>query len=218
MKRYHPISALLLAVVTLSLLVAAVGQHRYGRVEGQIVDYSGMPVSGATVYVLEDGRTPASISDETGHFVITNVTVGEHRVFAYKETEYYPNPVWSFYEQARGLDGFPIVYVMETDSLPILVRLGGKAGKLNVLVSNAKTKRPVSEAAVVVSHEGKPKTLFQPGTTNSDGTIKVLVPALVRINLTVKASGFATKSVAGIETASGEERTLSIELQPSAHR
>src|SRR6266404_2642775 len=102
-------------------------QYRYGRIEGTVIDSAGLPVSNATVYVLQNGRAPAGITDGKGNFVLTNIEVGEHRIFAYKERDNYPNPVWSFYMEAYGREGFPLIEVREDHpSLDVIVRLGPK--------------------------------------------------------------------------------------------
>src|SRR5258708_6558491 len=92
-------------VLSSSMMVSALSvgttQYRYGTIEGTVTDFVGVPISNATVYVLQDGRAPTGITDAKGNFVLTNVEVGQHRIFAYKESDGYPNPVWSFYGEAQ---------------------------------------------------------------------------------------------------------------------
>jgi hypothetical protein len=164
MKKWLLNKGVLFLLVGLSLGLSSQGvQRRTGKIEGRVLDLVGMPVANATVYVLENGRSPAATTAANGDFVIMNVGVGEHRVFAYKESENYPNPLWSFYEEARGLERFPVIYVNDNYSIPVVIKLGPKSGKLLMRVVDATTGKPVSGASVEMNHEGKPRTLFKPG-------------------------------------------------------
>ena len=196
-------------------------QLRKGTIEGTVVDPSGTPVANATVYLLQNGRAPATVTDAQGNFVLLNVPVGTHRVFAYKESENYPNPVWSFYSDAYGLEGFPVVEVRRDEvSRGVLVGLPPKAGRLKVLVTEAITKRPVSDASISVNHQNKPTTAFQPGATGINGELTILVPVGVSISLKVTAAGYRTwnyrnrdsKPPDAIQLKTGENKSMKIEL------
>lgn len=61
-----------------------------GSIEGTVTDAAGSPISDATVYVLQNGCSPATTTDANGNFLLSNVEAGPHRVFAYKESDNYP--------------------------------------------------------------------------------------------------------------------------------
>lgn len=194
-------------------------QFRQGAIEGTVIDSSGAPVANATVYLLQNGRSPATVTNAEGNFVLSNVPAGAHRVFAYKESENYPNPVWSFY--SYGLQGLPVVEVRTNEvSRGVLVHLPPKAGRLTVLVTDAMTKRPVADASISVNHEGKPTTAFKPGATGRNGELTILVPVGVPVNLKVTAEGYRTwsyrdkntKPPDAIQLKTGENKSMKIEL------
>src|SRR5258708_6737706 len=64
---------------------------RHGRVEGLVLTQAGVPVINATVYAVELGRTPVATTDLEGKFILIGVTVGEHRIFAFKEADRFPD-------------------------------------------------------------------------------------------------------------------------------
>lgn len=212
---------LVLSVLVVSPRSVESNQYRSGTIEGTVTDFAGLPVPNATVYVLQNGRTPASVSDTKGNFVLTNVAIGKQRVFAYKESDNYPNPVWSFYGDAHSQEGFPLVTVRENGpSRNVIVRLGPKSARLLMTVSDARTKEPVSGAAVLLNHEGKPKTLFNPGAVGPSGELTVLIPVGVPVKLKVTAEGYQTwnyrdrnsKPPDAIQLKTGESKSMKIEL------
>jgi hypothetical protein len=188
-------------------------QLRLASIEGTVVDSTGFPVAGATVYVFKHGRTPSSTTNAKGYFVLNEIEVGEHRIFAYKESDRYPNPVWSFYSDALGLEGFPVVYVHRGGSLQgIIVRLPPKSSRLTVKINDARTHQALEDATVSVNHEGKPKTEFSAGATSRNGELAILVPPGIAINMKIRRSGYNTSYRSGIQLRAGEERTIEINL------
>ncbi len=213
-----PSIALVLYLVLASIeVVSAVSlgppQFRQGSIEGTVVDSSGAPVVGATVYLLRHGRAPAAATDAKGNFVLRNLDAGTHRVFAYKESENYPNPVWSFYSEALGMEGFPVVGVQQGGTVRgIIVRLPPKSARLRVKISDAQTHQALADAAVSVNHEGKPRTGFTPGATSRNGELAILVPPGIAIDMKIRRSGYNTSHRSGIQLRPGEERTIVIDL------
>lgn len=220
------LTAFLFALFVLVICPGFVKSHQYrvGRIEGTVKDVQGLPVANATVYVLQTGRTPASRTDAKGNFVLENVAVGDQRIFAYKESDNYANPIWSFYGDAQSQEGFPLVKVREDRAVRnVIVRLGPKSSRLLVVVIDANTKQPVSGAAISLNHEGKPKTLFDSGAASPSGELSVLIPAGIPVNLTVTAAGYkratytdrTSKPPNAIELKTGENRSIKIELSRS---
>jgi hypothetical protein len=217
------LTALLFALLVLVLCPSFVKSHQYrvGRIEGTVKDVQGLPVANATVYVLQIGRTPASRTDAKGNFVLENVAVGVQRVFAYKESDNYANPIWSFYGNPQSQEGFPLVSVREDRPVRnVIVRLGPKSSRLLVVVIDANTKQPVSGAAISLNHEGQPKTVFDPGAASPSGELSVLIPAGIPVNLKVTAAGYqnwiyrdrSSTPPDAIKLKTGEKRSIKIEL------
>ena len=218
---------LVLSVLVVSPDSVESKQYRSGTIEGIVTDSAGSPVPNATVYVLQNGRTPATVTDAQGNFVLKNVAIGKQRIFAYKESDNYPNPVWSFYGDAHSQEGFPLVTVPENGPLRnVIVRLGPKSARLLLTVSDAITKQPISGAAVFLNHEGKPKTLFNPGAAGRSGELAVLIPVGVAIKLKVTAEGYQTwnyrdrnsKPPDAIQLKTGENKNMKIELTKISSR
>lgn len=208
--------------VDTSALTGGGARYYSGSIEGTVTDAAGSPISNATVYVLQKGRSPATTTDANGKFLLANVEPGQHRVFAYKDSDNYPNPLWSFYGDANSYAGYPLVDVRQNVvSRGVLIRLGQKASRLLVKVIDSRTKQSISDAAISVNHQGKPKTLLKPGSTNRDGELAILVPSGVPINLKITAVGYETmiyrdktssKAKQVIQLKAGEKRSIKVEL------
>lgn len=193
-----------------------------GTVEGLVLTCDGVPIANAIVYAVQDGRTPFTLTDISGKFVLEYVAVGSRRILAYKESDGFPNRFWSFYSQVYGDKDSLDVSVRENESSRgVIVHLCQKASKLSIQVVDLETKRPVGDAEIAMNHKGKPKTLFKPGLTHSDGRIEVLVPASVPISLTVTADGYnlwdnlgSLNSGGAIQLRPGSKANLIVELKP----
>ncbi len=199
-------------------------EDRYGRIEGIVVTKEGMPVAGATVYIFQNGGSPMNTSDETGKFKFTGVAVGKHLILAYKESDGFPNPVWTFYSEALGSPKFPVADVRENQTVTVIVRLGPRASRLLINLIDAKTKRMIMDAAVAMNHVGKPKTLLRAGPNQLNGSfnINLLVPPHVPINLEVSAQGYRSWRYKGNGPSPGalrlepdSERRITVQLQPA---
>jgi hypothetical protein len=194
----------------------------YGVIQGQVVTSEGKPVPNAIVYSFEYGRLPLNVTDERGHFTLKDVPARKHWIVAYKESDGFPNPLWSFYSESHMMEGFPVVKVEANQTVRnVIVRLGPKLGRLVITVLSARTKQSIRDASVVLNHKGKPKTRFESGATNPDGTFDLLIPTDVAINVTVSAPGYKTwryvneKSTErdAIRVRSGSSRRVFVELQ-----
>jgi hypothetical protein len=89
-----------------------------------------------------------------------------------------------------------------------------------VAIIDALTKQPVSGATLSLNHDGKPKTLYNPGAASPSGELAVLIPAGIPVNLKVTAAGYQTwiyrdktaKPPHAIQLKIGEKRSIKIEL------
>lgn len=165
--------------------------ERNGTVEGQVVTREGLPVANAMVYAFQLGGSPLASTNTEGKFTLTNLSAGKHLIIAYKESDGYPNLVWTFYSEAYGNNGKLVVNVEENKTVRgATVRLGPKAARLLIRVLDAKTRRAIRDASLELSHKGKPNTRFEPGVTNIDGEFDTLIPPFRPINVVVKAPGY----------------------------
>lgn len=165
--------------------------NRYGAVEGIVVTREGIPVADATVYILQIGRSLLGSTDINGMFTLAHIPVGNHKIIAYKESDGFPNLVWSFYSEAYSGEGFPVINVQENQTVrDVRVRLGPKASRLFISVIDAGTKQPIRDASVALNHKGKPKTLFKTGATTAEGSFDLLIPPSISINVVVEARGY----------------------------
>lgn len=167
--------------------------ERNGTVEGQVVTREGLPVANATVYAFQLGGSPLAFTNTEGKFALTNLSAGNHLIIAHKESEGYPNLVWTFYSEAYGNNGILVVNVEENKTVRgATVRLGPKAGRLLIRVIDAKTRRAIRDVSLALNHKGKPDTRFEPGVTNIDGEFDTLIPPSRPINVVIKAPGYKT--------------------------
>src|SRR6266850_1871265 len=116
------------SVILLAVLLATVFAQRravvdYGTIDGVVVTDAGTPLANASVYVFQNGGSPITTTDEHGRFKLTGVAIGRHLVLAYKESDGFPNPVWSFYNQVPRSPAFPVVDVRNEAVSNIVVRL-----------------------------------------------------------------------------------------------
>jgi hypothetical protein len=198
----------------------------YGNIEGIVITKEGRPLANASVYIFQTGGSPVRTTSETGRFEFTGVSVGKHLILAYKESDGFPNPVWSFYSEAPGAPTFPVAEVRENQTIRgIVVRLGPRSSRLLISLVDATTKRAIIDAEVTMNYVSKPKTLLRSGPNQSqDGFIfGLLVPALVPINLQVAAPGYknwrykdngAFRAGNVLLLKPGTERRITVELQP----
>jgi hypothetical protein len=195
-----------------------------GQIEGTVVTAQRTPITGAMVYLFGDGRSPVTITDQNGRFVFKEVSAGSHKLVAYKESDGFPNMIWSFYSEAYRNTGVRLVNVSEKQTTRnLLISLGPKAGRLLIDVIDARTKRFIRSAEIALNHEGKPKTLMKSGTNRADRGFDILVPPSIRIEITINAPGYRPwpsggkrpeRSAKIISVKSGSENNITVELQP----
>jgi len=204
---------------------ASQSKERYGTVEGRVVTREGLPVANATVYAFKLGGSPLASTNIEGKFALTNLSAGKHVIIAYKESDGFPNLVWSFYSEVYGNDGKLVVSVEENQIVrDATIRLGPKAGRLLIRVIDAKTKLPIRDASLALNHKRKPETRFQPSATKMDGEFDTLIPPSLPINVVVKAPGYKTwRYVKGgsvdrdaIRLRTGSSKEMTVELKPAS--
>ncbi len=87
MRKVYPLSELLCAALTAIMLCAvfkteALGQQ--GRLMGRVLDSSGKPVAGATIYITSPTVTQAAVSNAQGYYTFLNVPPETYKIRTYK--------------------------------------------------------------------------------------------------------------------------------------
>ena len=187
-----------LFMICFLMLLPIIGraQSDVGNIEGHVIDHEGLPVAGARVYLSStfksSGRMPITDADQQGKFKWVGALVGETFVYAYSLKAGVPDTLWTFYSEAYGRRHFPKVSVQRGQTVQnVVIRLPPPASHLFISVVDANTNRLLDRAIVKVNHQGKPKTLFEPGSVGV-GKFDVLVPPNLWINLAVSAEGYKT--------------------------
>lgn len=222
MKRtYLPYSLFLILLVTVpdraQFMDRADRSKEDGRLEGIVVTQEGLPVSDAIVYIFTLGRSPTTRTDQTGHFSFSGLSVGDHNLIAYKESDGYPNLAWSFYSETYGRKGAQIVRITSSQAeTRTTIRLGPKAARLLISTIDTESKQPIKDASITMNYKAAPKTLLRSGSNRPDG-FDVLIPPEVPVEIAISAPGYQTfhfeqRGQDFIKLSSGSEKRLTVEL------
>lgn len=206
-------------------------QNGDGQIEGRILTSDGNPINQAKVYAvlkLEGPvirRHPLTFTDENGRFVLPRLAAGEYAIHAFKESEGYPNLTFNFYAAAYGGQSLPTVIVRSGKiSRGVTIKLGPKAGRLVIKVTDAISGLPIENAEVALNHQGKPLTLFKSGATERGGVFRLLAPSSVNINLEVTAKGYRSwrylrteknRQIDTLQVSPGTDLEIMVTLQPT---
>ena len=190
----------------------------FGAAEGGVIDAEGHPVSGAKVYATHPGgslgRPPSTYTDDKGKFFLSRVPVGTNTLHASKEAEGYPDTFFAFYDQ--GSEGIIDVNIHDKKvEQGLVVRLGPKGGRLRGQILDAKTRRPLVGARIVLTRLDDPNKFLNVGPDSPDGKFSVVVPP-VGFSFSVSAKGYENWNYGNaLQLSSGEVKELTISLRPS---
>lgn len=195
-----------------------------GSVYGTVVDDSGTPVKGATVYAQPldrpmAGIIPHDISDRNGSFTISKLDYGRYSVSAAKPDEGYPELYFAFY---TGFHAKLLVIKLSAQhqSASVALHLGKKAGILKGTVADAVTGKPVN-ANVEFRWVSEPQNFLR-GSGLANAQFRILVPSDVAITMVVSVAGYENWSYKAdkgfvknaVLLLPGEELNLDVRLQP----
>jgi hypothetical protein len=200
-----------------------------GTVEGVVVDANNKPIKGASVYadnlsLPAPGRLHTVQTDDQGHFVVDDVYPGDIVVRAFKEADMY-GQVDSKFNMPEG-ESVPKFELKPGEVFKgIVIRLGRKAGLLQLRVLDAGTNELIKGITFEMcrgDHQGDRGYCIW---GSAQGDYHVFVAADAPISIKVSAPNYrdwtyqdnAQKSPY-LALAPGEERTLTINLQPSRTR
>lgn len=177
----------------LLLCIAAVDLHAQrsiGVIMGSVRDENGTPVAGAEVdadSIGSESRSKAlrlALTDSAGAFRFDPVTFGTYKLYALKPDAGYPDTKFEFYSGQYHDVRATISGVTPQAEVRILV--GPKCGVLKLVVLDSTTHRPISNPTVVLS---RVDTGVWVSASYAGGSY-VLVPPLIPIQVTVRASGY----------------------------
>jgi len=205
-------------------------QASQGTVQGVVVDSDYKPIKDASVYAdnlsqPSPSRPYTVLTDAQGHFVLDAVPPGHIVMRAYKEADKYPKTSSTFDEPVTAGTAPEFELKAGEEFQGIVIRLDGKAGLLHLRVLDAGTKELVKGITFQMCRGDHPGDSRYCISGSARGDYRLFVPALAPISIKISAPNHndwmyqdpTTKSLY-IALAKGEERTLTINLQPSGTR
>jgi hypothetical protein len=179
-----------------------------GCLSGRVVDNAGQPVKGIRITmgdnVWSTGQiTPEPRSDESGEFKIEGIPPGNYKANAFNDQLGYPRNWLS-----------PLDVSITGDSLctNIIFNVHARAAKLNLIVTDATTNKPVSHLLLRVALDKPGIWLNVEPLLSTD--LPPQVPSLVKLRLIVTAKGHSSSEFAFNSLAPGETRQIVARLSP----
>ncbi len=188
-----------------------------GVIQGVVSDPNGKPLSGAKVDARLKGEFSGHRLDRSsktsfdGKFVIDHLSWGTYILVARKEDSDYPDTRLAFYSNLQA----PSVTISATDpNKDVAIRLAPQAGRLDLLVMNARTGERLDSAAVTLRRVENPK----PFVTMSTTLKLIAIPALTDVQVEITAPGYNPWPNGGsaliINLQSREGKHLEVRLVP----
>jgi hypothetical protein len=160
-----------------------------GQIKGKVVDEDGNPVSGATVYLLEQGlsiqdNSPAqTMTDLNGNFDFRETLKhGVYEIYSRKEKDGYPDLSLSFYRPANFKPTI-VQLIGVHPSINIDLKLDEKAGVLRGNVIDAETGVPLKAQIILTNSEAEAEY-----SRVVNGKFRELVPANTDFKLRVRVA------------------------------
>lgn len=219
------ISAFVLGLALLALAQAREEPHAEGRIAGTVLDQQGQPLNHIFVHAVSEQTgvyMPTVESDINGKFLIESLEPGLYKVFGESDAAGYPNTAMRFY----GGDSPERVVIGVGGLATVPLVLGPVAGVLSGTLNDKATGK------AIVSRHAVNFTLKK--TSNPEDSILLvgplnfrwLIPPAVDLTLEVTAQGYKPWFYSAAEFSnqwplrleSGEERTLTIELEPEVQK
>ena len=169
-------------------LVRGFGQTppRFGSIEGTVIDLNGKPVAGAGVKVDVNERS-FTISDAAGKFTLRDMPSGDVYLYAYKESEGYPDQLFRFFTTRNPWVRAKVEAGRVTQG--VTIQLGEKAAYLNIKMTDEKGAPliggQIEHMGLIFTRDDQPGN-FGHGTSGAE---TILVPP-VPFRLTAEADGY----------------------------
>jgi hypothetical protein len=194
---------------------------------GTVLSLEGQAIAGADVFAVSArgsrGMRPHTTTDSKGNFTIAELKPGTYYIGAEKESEGYASNRDSF--ASAGLAEVPQIVLVENQVVSgVILRFGPRSAKLTGQVINAKTKKPIEVADIVLRRADNPKHFYSIGLNDPkvNNRFKVLVPPLP-FTIEVTSVGYENwtysrngsgKHKNALQLVSGQRKDLTILLQP----
>jgi hypothetical protein len=184
-----------------------------GEIKGIVIDQSGDPVAGATVYVVRqdisfNDLSPRSVkSDKKGEFDFHGrLALGSYKVYSRKEQADYPDRSDVFYADSL-IDTPKVDLTGENPFAAVTVTMGEKAGVLHGRIIDADTGADTKAKLVFTDADGNEHSVI------ADGKYRALLPADKDISvMLMPMSGreYRTETIPSIRLDSGQEKNLNL--------
>lgn len=192
-----------------------------GSIQGELLDRDSKPITGATVYaVLEENmvtQVAYATTDSAGKFSLSNLPAGVMYIFAYKESDGYPNSLSAFFTPNGHPPAWLTLGAGQTVT-GLTVKMGARAAYLKLSVTDENGKRLAAQLRF--TRDDQPDQYL--GTaTNLDGEVSMMVPSLP-FRLAVEEDGYEPWHYGGanwqgkaglITLKSGHTLTLNVRLR-----
>ena len=212
--------ALFVSCLVLLVVNSAQTQPAPGTIAGAVRDLSGKPIAGATVYAreAEPGRGPGvrrprritTVTDSKGKFVIRNVTPSSYEVYAYKESEGYADPFFSFFA-TYNRKAMRVVQVLAGRTTNAVLELGPRYATLKLVIMNEQGN-PMGASLTFIRIDDP----THPYGRGSDvrGDTNILIPP-VAFRFEITAAGYHVWQSHILKPRSGETVKLTVRLTKS---
>lgn len=180
---------LLVLIVLSAPLFAQSPKQPSPEIKGKVVDPDGIPVSAATVYVVQEGltlddATPRSVkTDANGTFDFRGgLQRGTYKLYSRKDADGYLDPFDSFYSHA-GNDAVRVVLSQKHPTLTVTVKLVKQAAVISGKVFDVQSGAPLKAYVGLMDEEGNGHSVVV------DGDYKLVVPSEKNVHLMVTVIG-----------------------------
>jgi hypothetical protein len=208
------------AVICLLLSTALAYSQANGRLTGTVLDEFGQPVDGARVstVVYSPGRSDAkdrARTDRTGQFQVDDMPMGTFGVTAQKIEEGYDG-------LADGTATPMVTITPEEPLASVIIKLGPKSGFLNPSVRDQATGKLIQKFtigwfySVPHGHVSGTDTFNHISDKLTCHPPRVNIPPTKEVSIIVTADGYKKWVGGPLKMQSGEERALSVDMQPEA--
>jgi len=182
--------ALVLSLTVLScpgLLKSSAQSTTLGSIEGVVLDRQGKPIPDATVYALPQGDmrilAASSATDSAGKFILQSLQAGGFYIYAYKESDGYPNAFFRFFTIPNSQSQVAAKVEAGQVTTGITIKLIVKFAHLKIHVTD---ENGIRLGAGLTFRREDQRGDYIMGT---DGQVSILVPP-VPFRLTVDADGY----------------------------
>ena len=186
-----------------------------GSIEGTVLNEVGKPIAGATVFGLPENdmrHQIRTITDEFGHFRLSDIPLGNVYVDAYKESEGYTYNFFAFFSPTMPYRTILKVNIDKDNVLNVVVQVGPKAGFLNIDIADQDGRRLSSGVSLVFRRDDVPGD-YAVGSPTSP--FSMFVPP-VPFRFEIRAEGYEPWQSGIVKPESGKNVEMAVRLKAIA--